>query len=357
MAEADCGYLADVSGQRTSRESDAGNAACDIVIPTRNRPDGLARCLGGLLAQSETSFRVIIIDDCSDGPMDSVVFAPEFSTLDLTLHRLPTQSGPAAARNAGAALGGTEFLVFLDDDVRPDWRFVGAHLDTVRTSDPEGRPVISCGPFLEPSDWNPTPWNKWEAITAKQEADNLLTGVWPVTWRQFHTGNNCLPTELFREVGGFDEEFKRAEDDELALRLSHRGCTFRFQPAAIAWHYPVRTREAWLRIPSAYAVYNHRIDQLYPEEHFLEIHKRELETRHPAVRALRRVVGRQPFTGPAVNTTVDIAEILFRAGLVRLSMAALSAAYDLSYTETLSRIEEQDSVEAANAVMSGTASC
>jgi GT2 family glycosyltransferase len=328
--------------------------ACDIVIPTRNRPAGLARCLAGLLGQSETSFRVIVVDDCSDRPLDSVVSAPKFSPLDLTLDRLSAPSGPAAARNAGAALGSAEFLMFLDDDVRPDWRLVGAHLDAVRSSDPEGPPVVSCGPFLEPSDWKPTPWNKWEAVHTKEEADNLVRGVWPVTWRTFHTGNNCLPAALFREVGGFDEEFKRAEDDELALRLSQRGCSFRFQPAAVAWHYPVRTREAWLRIPRSYAVYNHRIDQLYPEEGFMELHKDELANRHRAVRALRRVAGRRPLTRPAVHVTVDVAQVLFEVGLVRLSMAALSAAFDLSYTEALRRIENEDSVEAAHAIISGS---
>ena len=327
---------------------------CDIVIPTRNRPSALARCLVGLLAQSETSFRVIVVDDCSDRPLDSVVSAPEFAALDLTLHRLRTPSGPASARNAGAALARAEFLMFLDDDVRPDWHLVRAHLETVRKPDLQGRPVASCGPFLEPTDWKPTPWNKWEARRAQQEADNVVRGVWPVTWRTFHTGNNCLPTALFREVGGFDEEFKRAEDDELALRLTQRGCVFRFQPAAMVWHYPVRTREAWLRLPRSYAVYYYRLDQLHPDERFMEKHKSQRASQHLAVRALRQVVGRRPLTRPAVQATVRIAQILFRVGLVRLSMTALSAAYDLSYTEALRRIEKHDSARSADAIVSGT---
>jgi len=313
----------------------------------------LARCLAGLLSQSSTSIRVIVVDDCSDQPLDSVVFRPEFATLDVTLHRLPVPSGPAAARNAGAALARAEFLMFLDDDVRPDWRCVEAHLDTVRTPGPEGRPVVSCGPFLEPSDWKATPWNKWESMNMKQEADNLLRGVWPMTWRQFHTGNNCLATALFQEVGGFDEQFKRAEDDEIALRLSQLGCVFSFQPGAIVWHYPQRTREAWLRIPRSYAVYNHRIDRMHPEIGFMEAHKRELATRHPVVRTLRRVAGRRPFTAPVVHAAVDLAQVLFAVGLLHLSGAALSVAYDLSYVDALRRIEKQDSAEVANAIIAG----
>ncbi|MBO0682622.1 MAG: glycosyltransferase family 2 protein [Candidatus Dormibacteraeota bacterium] len=323
------------------------------MIATRNRPVALARCLSSLLAQSETSFRVIVVDDCSDQPLDPVVTAPRYAGLDLTLHRQATPKGPAAARNAGVALASAEYLVFLDDDVRADWRCVEVHLNAVRRSGANGRPVVSCGPFLEPSDWDPKPWNRWETIGARKEAGNLMHGVWPVTWRQFHTGNNCLPTALFRATGGFDEEFRRAEDDEFALRLHGHGCTFSFQPAAIAWHYPDRTREAWLRIPRSYAVYNHRMDRLHPEARFMEAHKLELEARHPAVRALRRVFGRRPLLRPAVHVAVDVAEVLYKAGLVRPSMAALSAAYDFSYTSALLRIEQDDSVEAAAAIVAG----
>lgn len=328
-------------------------AACDIVIATRNRPVALARCLSSLLTQSETSFRVIVVDDGSDPPLDAVASAPRYARLDLTLHRQTTPKGPAAARNAGVALASAEHLMFLDDDVRADWRCVEVHLKAVRRAGAKGLPVVSFGPFLEPSDWTPKPWNKWETIGAKKEADNLIHGVWPVTWRQFHTGNNCLPTALFRAVGGFDEEFKRAEDDELALRLDRHGCTFSFQPAAIAWHYPERTREAWLRIPRSYAVYYHRMDRLHREVRFMEAHKLELEARHPATRALRRVFGRRPLLRPAVHVAVDMAEVLHRSGLVRPAMAALSAAYDFSYTGALRRIEQNDSAEAAAAIVAG----
>jgi GT2 family glycosyltransferase len=326
---------------------------CDIVVATRNRPAALARCLKGLLAQSETSFRVIIVDDCSDEPLDSVVAAKEFSGLDLLLHRLARPSGPAAARNAGVELADAEYLLFLDDDVRADWRFVEAHLNTVRAADPDGPPLVSCGPFLEPADWQATPWNKWEALHQKEEADNLARGVWPVTWRNFHTGNNCLSTALFRAVGGFDESFKRAEDDEFALRLDAYGCTFRFQPAAIAWHYSHRTLQAWLQIPRSYAVYNYRLDRLHPEVGFMVKHKRELQARHPALRAVRQVFVRPPLTRQAVQTSVVIARLLYRIGLLRASMAALSAAYDFSYTDALRRIEQHDSIEHADAIIAG----
>lgn len=327
-------------------------AACDVVIATRNRPEALARCLGSLLNQSESSIRVIVVDDCGETPLDDVLGSPALASLNVTAHRLARPSGPAAARNAGVELSDAEFIIFLDDDVRADWRMVAAHLANVRATDPNGRPIVSCGPFLEPPDWVPTPWNKWEAVKARQEAENLIRGVWPVTWRQFHTGNNCLPAAMFRAVGGFDETFMRAEDDELALRLHRRGCTFRFEPSAIAWHYPHRTLQAWLRIPRSYAVYNYHLDRLYPEMRFLQKHKLELRSRHPGLRAAR-LLARPPLTRGAVSASVSIASLLFRLGFLRPSMAALSAAYDLSYVDALRRIERADTMDKANEIISG----
>ena len=66
-------------------------------------------------------------------------------------------------------------------------------------------------------------------------------------------------------MGGFDESFKRAEDDELGLRLHRYGCRFHFEPEAIAWHYSNRSLEAWLAIPRAYAHYDIVMDRQYPD--------------------------------------------------------------------------------------------
>ncbi len=183
---------------------------CDIVIPTRNRPAGLVRCLEGLLNQTMQDFGVVVVDDCSDTPPREIV--ERFAELDITLVELPEQSGPAAARNAGVDRVTAELVIFLDDDVLPDHRFVAAHLETVGETARSAVPIVSCGPFVEPADWDPTPWNLWEARQAKKEADAMLH--FAPTWRQFHTGNNCLPTATFRKAGGFNESFKRAEDDE-----------------------------------------------------------------------------------------------------------------------------------------------
>jgi GT2 family glycosyltransferase len=310
---------------------------CDVVIPTRNRPTGLVRCLEGLLNQTMQDFGVVVVDDCSDTPLREIVEQKRFAELDITLVELPQQSGPAAARNAGVDRVTAELLIFLDDDVLPDRRFLAAHLETVGGTARSAVPIVSCGPFVEPADWDPTPWNLWEARQAKKEADAMLRFV--PTWRQFHTGNNCLPTAAFRKVGGFNESYKRAEDDEFALRLHIHGCHFRFQPAAIAYHYSNRTLDAWLAIPRAYAYYHVQIDRLHPYAGYLAARKRDLGRRRLPLRLARAACRGARRTELGVASAVAAARALFRLGRINASMGALSVAYDLTYVQSLREAE------------------
>lgn len=308
---------------------------CDVVIATRNRPEALRRCLRGLQEQTSDGFGVIVVDDCSDEPVEPQVRSAAAAGLAVRTLTLDEPSGPAAARNAGVAASDAEFVIFVDDDVYASREFVAAHLATVTVPHDPSAPIVSCGPFAQPADWTPTPWNLWEARLLKREADALSTGAWPLTWRNFHTGNNCVPRSTFEAVGGFDEYFKRAEDDELALRLSQSGCDFRFQSSAIAWHYAHRTLDAWLAIPRAYAFYDVAIDRRHPHEGYLAKKVEGWKRRRWQLRTVRRVLSGPRRTSIGVAASVATARLLFRAGAIAPSMGALSVAYDLSYAQSL----------------------
>ena len=306
---------------------------CDVVIATRNRPEPLDKCLRGLHEQSVGGFGVIIVDDASDVPITPSLEG--LDGLDVTVTRLPAPSGPAAGRNAGVARSSADLIIFLDDDIVPNRHFVETHITAVTSGPEDGPPIVSCGPFVQPADWVPNPWNLWEARQAKKEADNLTSGAYPVSWRQFHTGNNCLPRAAFEAVGGFDESFKRAEDDELALRLHRYGCEFRFVPEAIAWHYSNRSLEAWLSIPRAYAHADIAMDRKYPDLGWLARKERERSSRSLPSRVARSVLGGPKRSALGVSAAMAISKLTYRLKLTDVSMAALSAAYELSYTDAL----------------------
>jgi GT2 family glycosyltransferase len=312
---------------------------CDVVIATRNRPDAIKRCLQGLARQTTDNFGVIVVDDCSEPPLRSSLDEAVHADLDLELVELAAPSGPAAARNAGVEMSAADFIVFVDDDVVPNDTFLAAHLGNMNDPDDPGAPIVSCGPFVQPPDWEPTPWNLWEARQMKKEADALQSGEMPVTWRQFHTGNNCMPRRVFVEIGGFDETYKRAEDDELALRLDRHGCAFRFEPNALAWHYSNRTLDAWLAIPRAYAYYDVEIDRANPEVRYLATKKAELARRRLPLRIARALLDGPRRSQLGVTASVLAARAFFRLRAVGASMAALSVAYDLTYMRSLDESE------------------
>jgi glycosyltransferase involved in cell wall biosynthesis len=91
-----------------------------VVVPTRDRPQALARCLAALAAQDTESAEVVVVDDGSHDRAEVERAASEGP--EVRLVRLPGR-GPAAARNIGARAAAGDVVCFTDDDCepQPDW--------------------------------------------------------------------------------------------------------------------------------------------------------------------------------------------------------------------------------------------
>ena len=88
-----------------------------VIIPVRNDPTNLARCLEALHASDYPASEVIVVDD---GSTDST---PEVACrYGVRLLQLGSSSGPGAARNHGAHHARYPYLFFIDADVcvQPD---------------------------------------------------------------------------------------------------------------------------------------------------------------------------------------------------------------------------------------------
>ncbi len=110
-----------------------------VVIPTRNRPDDLARCLESVRAQAtDREYEVIVVDDGSAPP----VSVPEGVRV---VRR--GGAGISAARNAGIEAAAGAVIAFADDDVEadPGWLdsvlgFLERHPDRVGVEGPVTTP-------------------------------------------------------------------------------------------------------------------------------------------------------------------------------------------------------------------------
>jgi GT2 family glycosyltransferase len=197
-------------------------------VPTHARPELLRGCLSALAeaVPPPGGFEVVVVDDGSPEPVDAVVadFAAE---LNLTLHRQPN-TGPAAARNAGAHLATAPLLAFTDDDCTPAPGWLVA-IAAAAARHPQA--------LLGGETINGVPGNPF-AEASQHIVDHLRVAE----SRQppfFASNNLAAPAGPFRALGGFDPGFARAaaEDRDLCERWAASGRPLQAVPGALVRHH------------------------------------------------------------------------------------------------------------------------
>jgi mycofactocin glycosyltransferase len=94
----------------------APHAEVTVVVPVKDRTDGLARLLTALRADPGTAGCPVVVVD--DGSADPAAVAAVAAGARLLRH--PVARGPAAARDAGLRVAGTALVAFVDSDCVPE---------------------------------------------------------------------------------------------------------------------------------------------------------------------------------------------------------------------------------------------
>ncbi|HEU4325429.1 MAG TPA: exopolysaccharide biosynthesis glycosyltransferase EpsD [Roseiflexaceae bacterium] len=300
-----------------------------VIIPTYNRLDRLRRVLAALEHQTvePECFEVVVVVDGSTDGTDTFL-AGYGGPLRLTPVFQPN-SGVAAARNNGVARASGELILFIDDDVVPAPDLLAEHLAAHERCP---GPTVVLGPMLTPEDFAMSPWVRWEQAMLMKQYEAMLAGEWAPTARQFYTGNSSLAREHILAAGGFDERFRRAEDVELAFRLSDQGLRFVFNPAAIGYHYAERSFRSWITTPYLYG----RNDVIFArekgQEWLLPKVRVEFHKRHPLVRAaVRTCLGRRLPSALLIGGLRLAAEAGSRLRLEPVTRAAYSGIFNLRH--------------------------
>ncbi len=196
-----------------------------VIVPTYQRRERLADCLAALKAQEGVPVEVVVVDDGDDEPMALVV---EASGMTNARCLRQDNSGPAAARNRGAAAARAPFLAFTDDDCRPrpGWlaAMAGAH---------EAAPDALLGGHAQASQ---------DLIGFLYEAGGEGAGY-------FASNNIACGRAAFEALGGFDETFPLAggEDRDFGLRWGKSGRPLRFVEGAVVDHHHALSLRAYWR--------------------------------------------------------------------------------------------------------------
>lgn len=215
-----------------------------IIIPTYERPAQLATCLQSLARQNypPEKFEVVLVDDGGAQSLESVI--EEFrERLNVSLLR-QQNTGPAGARNFGAAHARGQFLAFTDDDCAADKDWLRA-LSVYFNRTPDrligGRTLnaLSLNPYAETSQLI------IEVVYSHFNAN-------PNDASFFASNNFALSAERFRELGGFNSSFTTSEDREFCDRWLARGFGMTYAPEATIYHAHNLTLSALWRQHFAY---------------------------------------------------------------------------------------------------------
>jgi glycosyltransferase involved in cell wall biosynthesis len=198
-----------------------------VIIPTHNRAEALSLTMANLARQQfPEPWEVIVVNNRSTDNTDEIV----------TRHNLPVPlrlvhedtPGAAAARNAGAAHAGGQYLLFVDNDILVESDFLQRHLIALEAHAgawivgqianlPEqeatalGRFRKSMFPLISPE----AGIRKTSSITA---------------------ANLSLSRADFESLGGFDETLFSGEDRELMMRAWEKGITIVLDPSIVVVH-------------------------------------------------------------------------------------------------------------------------
>jgi len=201
-------------GIDVASNGDAPPCAISVVIPTKDRPQLLARCVQGVLAACDATRRrceVLVVDDASTPPVAEID--------DERVHVLRTTGvGPSRARNRGIAAASAPVVAFTDDDVEVDVEWLVQALATLDSS-PSAAGVTgrTDSPPFDPL---------YEHSVFDHDGGSYLTC------------NVAYRTSALRAVGGFDRQFPHAahEDRDLAWRVRASVGEVAYNPAMRVVH-------------------------------------------------------------------------------------------------------------------------
>jgi GT2 family glycosyltransferase len=180
-----------------------------IIIPYFNHPAYLAETVESARRQTYPNLEIIVVDDGSVVPADSLLEA--FTGIAL----IRTENGGvSSARNIGFQNSSGEYLIFLDADDRLMPGAVEAHLKAFDGSPNAG---MTFGP-ARVIDGNGKEIQPPKICRPRRDYFPMLLESNPIAC----PGSTMMRRQAFIDAGFFDLSFRNAEDYHLYLRLARQ---------------------------------------------------------------------------------------------------------------------------------------
>ena len=208
-----------------------------VGIAVYNAADTVGRAVASALAQTWRPLEIVVVDDRSDDGTGAVLADLEAAHAQVRVFREAENRGVAATRNRIVEEARGDFIAFFDDDDRSAPERVARQVARILAyeRDHAGDAPVLCHtarrqifpdgaarivPTMGVRTDRPAP-------SGMAVAERVLIGT-PLedAYGACATCSQMARISVYRELGGFDSEFRRVEDSDLAVRLAKSGGHF-----------------------------------------------------------------------------------------------------------------------------------
>jgi glycosyltransferase involved in cell wall biosynthesis len=198
-----------------------------VIVAAKNAERTLASCLRSLLWQDEEPFEIVVVDDASVRRQADTADIPHDDRIQFLRSDEPL--GRSRARNLAISRATGEFVAIQDaDDISAPTRL------SVTAGLLEARPgVVACSSWFIQFDGG----RYWSGPKWPVESHELRAEFAAGRMRLAHPGA-LLRRDAVVEVGGYRNEWARAEDFDLFRRLLDVGDLAAVPEALVAYRHP-----------------------------------------------------------------------------------------------------------------------
>jgi len=273
-----------------------------VIIPAYNAGHTIAACLKSLSHQSipAADYEVIVVDD---GSNDNTA---ELSRKFNIKYMFQPNQGPATARNKGAAEAAGEIILFTDADCVPEFNWIQEITKPFENRDIAGvKGAYKTRQQKLAARFAQAEFEDRYDLLKKQSAIDMVD-----------TYSAAFRKDVFLEMGGFDESFPDAnnEDVDLSYRLTAAGYKLVFNPQAFVYHTHPDTFLKYLKIKFWRGYWRMIVYRRFP-------HKAVKDSYTPAVIKIQTIA--MAFSFPLLILSLFISKIipmvLFCWGIIILS--------------------------------------
>jgi len=228
----------------------SGAPTVSVVIPCRNEADHIERCLRSLLSQNSPpgGFEVIVADGMSTDGTRRILreLADENASV-----RLVDNTGLIVSTGLNRAIAAAKGEIVIRADAHTEYApdYIARCVATLRDTgaDNVGGPWVAAPRGYVASAIAAAFHSKFGSGGGRAhdpQYEGPVDTVYLGCWRR----------ATLEQIGGFDEELVRNQDDELNLRLTRRGRTVWQSPTIKSWYHP---RGSFRQLARQYAQYGY----------------------------------------------------------------------------------------------------